>query len=644
MPSLAKAQQYKRLGKFNDAEKELLSIIDLKGFDHEIASELGELLLQQSRIEQGATWLSKAITAVPKIRKNYEILVQYSIQFNLFPQSLNVVKAMANNCVVEFDFFLKLAKVYGAQNYFPGSSFCYWSLSKLQPENPAILYNLGNSLRNEHKYQEAIKVYLAALELDAGLQPVWHSLASVYILVSDSRSAEQAFKRSLLLKPDDLMVNLSLAVLLIEQDRLLEALPYIEKAEELDPNNKDAMLCKAPVLLAMKRYQDVLLLGERFQAQYGKNASLLNCVGLALGRMGELAQSMLVLRQAANLSEEGLLAAFPGLVQNCQTGHDTLLEDAARVEAVLTKKGSSYGVVMINASFALANLYDKTKAFDKAFPWLERANAAVLTRASYQSRDDEVQFSSIQTSYASRGAIRNGDFDCDLNPVFVLGMPRSGTSLVEQILDSHSAVTGCGELNFVNDLSSNLGLMVEGLSTLEFENRLKAFRDKYLLGVREHINQSQCFVDKMPGNFKYIGLILNAFPNAKIVHCQRSPVETAFSIYKHYFSGNHPYAYSIKHLKRYYVLYDGLMTFWGSLYGTKIYDVKYEALVDDFENQTRQLLQFCDLEFEPNCLEFYKTKRVVATASSAQVRQPLYRSALQHAHNYPDFVGQWDKA
>ena len=234
---------------------------------------------------------------------------------------------------------------------------------------------------------------------------------------------------------------------------------------------------------------------------------------------------------------------------------------------------------------------------------------------------------------------RKGEYAND-EPIFVLGMPRTGTTLVERILASHSQVTSAGELNnFALEMSREAkklmpqGKTQQGISKLD---RVAAslmidftqLGQQYIESTRPLSGQAAHFVDKMPLNFLYAGLIHMALPKAKIVHLQRHPLDTCFAIYKTLFADAYPFSYTLEELGRYYAGYRRLMRHWQEAMPGVIYHQSYEALVENIEAQTRQLLGHCGLDWEPACLDFHSQQRASTTASATQVRQPVYTSSV----------------
>ena len=224
--------------------------------------------------------------------------------------------------------------------------------------------------------------------------------------------------------------------------------------------------------------------------------------------------------------------------------------------------------------------------------------------------------------------------------VFILGMPRSGTSLVEQILASHPDVYGAGELDEMRQIilgQQNTTILSEAFRMIP-DNLAETINNvgrKYVQNIRNKTSSKAKFItDKMPQNFLYIGLIRMTLPNAKIIQCLRNPLDNCFSIYKNYLFEGHQYSFDLEELGEYYLLYHDLMRYWHKLFPGKIYTLSYENLVGDQENETRKLLGYCDLSWNDACLSFHKTERAITTASAAQVRRPIYKDSVKLWEKY----------
>ncbi len=287
--------------------------------------------------------------------------------------------------------------------------------------------------------------------------------------------------------------------------------------------------------------------------------------------------------------------------------------------------------------FALGDLHDDLGEYDAAFRHYQSANRA--RPEPFDSAAHQAQVEAIRAT-AGRSLLDRPRPTADSAPIpiFIVGMPRSGTSLIEQILASHPEVHGGGELPY-------LGEQVDALCQATASpypqclvradaGQLEELGRKYRQQLRELAKARPFATDKLPHNFFYLGLIRAAIPNARIIHCLRDPLDTCLSIYFHNFNSNHPYARDLASLGQYYQGYLSLMEHWRALPGIDMYDVRYEDLIHDQEPITRALLEYCGLDWDDACLEFHKSKRIVNTPSYDQVRKPIYKRAAGRWQNY----------
>jgi hypothetical protein len=229
--------------------------------------------------------------------------------------------------------------------------------------------------------------------------------------------------------------------------------------------------------------------------------------------------------------------------------------------------------------------------------------------------------------------------------VFIVGMPRSGTTLVEQILASHPAVFGAGELDDIRQISAALPSLLGSANPYPEclaqagQSSLTKIADRYLVHLRGLSSDARRITDKMPTNFLHLGLIELLFPQARVIHVIRHPLDTCVSCYFEEFTTTNSYAYDLEQMGIYYKQYERIMRHWKDVLKIRMLDVRYEELVDNQENICRQMIEFCDLEWDDRVLRFYETKRDVATPSFDQVRQPLYRKSIGRWKNYERHLG-----
>jgi tetratricopeptide (TPR) repeat protein len=297
----------------------------------------------------------------------------------------------------------------------------------------------------------------------------------------------------------------------------------------------------------------------------------------------------------------------------------------------------------VQLHFALGKLYDSTEHYSAAFEQFRLGNDANTNEQAAQNSLAQLQVLREAFPGDAPAALRHASNTSGL-PVFVVGMPRSGTTLVEQILSSHPQVCGAGELTFIGDLLNAFPayfgrervypFAVAGLSVDELDR----LADAYLGKLRACSADVLRITDKMPHNFLHLGLITQLFPSARVIYCARDPLDTCLSIYTHNFSANHPYASSLASLGSYYKAAAGLMEHWKSTLNIPIFTVVYEELVADQERVSRAMIDFCGLQWDPACLRFYETRRVVSTPSHEQVRKPLYTGSIGRWKHYREFL------
>jgi hypothetical protein len=294
----------------------------------------------------------------------------------------------------------------------------------------------------------------------------------------------------------------------------------------------------------------------------------------------------------------------------------------------------------VSVLYALAKEEEDLGENEDSFAHLQQGASLRREHMRYQVEGDLQTMARIESVYNADYLQRPSDGDDNAEAIFILGMPRTGTTLVERIVASHSDVTAVGELNnFALQLTqlargsrgkSSKSELVELSAGLDFSALGKAYIDS----TRPLSGSTARFTDKMPLNFLYAGLIHRALPQAKIIHLQRHPLDTCYAIYKTLFKDAYPFSYSLEELGRYYLAYRSLMDHWESVMQGVIHTVSYEALVVDVEGESRRLLAYCDLPWQEQCLRFYESREASTTASASQVREPVYSSSVGKWRHY----------
>jgi len=286
----------------------------------------------------------------------------------------------------------------------------------------------------------------------------------------------------------------------------------------------------------------------------------------------------------------------------------------------------------IQLYFALGKAYEDIGNYKKSFENYKLGNKIKREAVKYQINDDVKLFEDIKSSFSNINFQNLNNLGNKSNKmIFILGMPRSGTTLVEQIISNHKKVYGAGELK---DLAQIINDNVK--FPVKFDIKDQSFFNKMGTKYIENLDRfnTNHITDKELGNFRWIGLIKLILPNSKIIHCTRNPKDNCLSLFKNFFDGQLHFSYSLEEVGKYYKLYQNLMEFWKQLIPSFIYDMSYEKLVENQESESRKLLDFCNLDWDKNCLTFYKNKRAIPSPSCVQVRKPIYKNSVKSWQQY----------
>jgi tetratricopeptide (TPR) repeat protein len=511
---------------------------------------------------------------------------------------------------------------------------------RLDPYNPVVLNNLGNVLREMSRPQEAIKVYERALKLDGDFAPCWSNLSAALNEAEKRKAAHSAVERALRLEPGLAQAHNNKGDILLAEARYAEALESYRKATALNPKYAAALINMARTQRDMDDPTAAVATLRQALEIEPNNPEAHHAMGVLQEQLGNRDGAVSAFQAAIRVAP-GMAIAHYYLAQiRGRKTSDEELEAMAKIwdEVKMLPNDRMF------MAFGLARAYEQRKQYDQAFEFLEQGNRIKAEMQPYDD-DDTGKFVDSLADCAEALATRLGfDAGClDPRPVFILGMPRSGTSLTEQILASHSEVAGAGELSYAYDTAHR----IRDITKQAFPDNMKLLSaeqlrelGEYYLSRHKPANLAHRYVvDKTPLNFQYIGLLGLALPQAKFIHCHRDPVQNCFSIHKMPFDKKQAYAHSQQALGLYYNRYWKLMQRWKALFPGRILDIRYEDTVADIESQGRRMLEFLDLPFEESVLDFYKTERLVKTPSASQVRQPIYGDAVQAWRKYEQHLG-----
>jgi tetratricopeptide (TPR) repeat protein len=455
--------------------------------------------------------------------------------------------------------------------------------------------------------------------------------------------AELLFASVLELAPDYQAARHDYALVLLERHRHLQARLQLDKLLEIEPANRQYRTLYATTCVGLGEHERAITLYRDLLADAPAAADLHLSLAHSLKTLGRQEEAIDAYRTAA-AARPHFGDAYWSLA-NLKTYRFTD-DEIARMQA----DESAPAVALVDRyhlCFALGKAFEDRGEYQESWRYYERGNGLKRSESRYRPEVLETNTAKQrEVCTQSFFARREGFGDKSTDPIFILGLPRAGSTLLEQILASHSAVEGTQELADVPRMVFELQGREPDMANPRYPAALADLNagdflrmgEKYLTDTRIYRTGKPFFIDKMPNNFRHIGLIHLMLPNAKIIDARREPMACCFSNFKQLFANGQEFTYSIEDIARYYRTYLDLMEHWDEVLPGRVLRVWHEDVVDDLEANVRRLLEFCDLKFEPACVDFHKTERSVRTASSEQVRQPIYREGLDQWKHYEHWL------
>ena len=465
---------------------------------------------------------------------------------------------------------------------------------------------IGTCYQHLNDLETAKKYFKYILQIDKKNTAALNNLGNVYKNLKNFEHAEKTFKEALNLNPNFINALVNLGSVNFELNKYEDAIELYNKALSLNDN------------VPMAHYN----------------------LGLVYQSLGNFDKSKFHFKELLK-NNPTITAADKIMSRYTRYTHDLDEHLESMKKKLINLKLTD--IEKINLLFALGKAYEDLKDYKKSFNYLKEGNFLKKKISKYDIEKDIFFFQELKSFFESIDFKKDNKLETQKQIVFIVGMPRSGTSLVEQILSSHSKVYGAGELSYIEDIVKKEFFKENKLITNKLEqindiNFLTKLSDQYNSSINDYKYEEKIVTDKAPLNFRYIGLIKLILPNSKIIHCSRSPKDNCLSLYKNFFDENLNFSYDQNDLSKFYKEYTDLMNFWNKSIPQFIHNIKYEDLISDSENEIKNLLSFCNLDWEKSCLEFYKNKRAVKTVSSAQVRKSFYNSSVDSYKNYERFL------
>ena len=472
-------------------------------------------------------------------------------------------------------------------------------------------------------------------------------LAEVAARLGRDEDAEVLLARCLELAPGFHVARQQHAIVLNRANRHAEALAEVDALLAGDPGNPGYRNLRAVILGRIGDYDGAIALYEQLVREYPRHALLWMSFGHALKTAGDTTRAIAAYRRSIAL-DPACGEAYWSLANLKTFRFDD--GDIAAMDAQCAR-GDLSDEARLHFEFALGKAREDAGAHAAAFAHYARGNALRRTQLPYDADDNTARVDHARALYTREFfAARAGWGDPSPDPVFIVGLPRAGSTLLEQILSSHSRVEGTMELPEILALTRELrreggrASYHEVLAGLDAD-AVRALGARYLERTRiQRRDGAPMFIDKMPNNFAHVALIHLALPNAKIIDARRHPLACCFSAFKQHFARGQAFSYDLADLGRYYRDYVALMAHFDDVLPGRVHRVVYERMVDDTEAEARRLLDYCGLPFEEACLRFFENDRPVRTASSEQVRRPIYREGLDHWRHFAPWLGPLEDA
>lgn len=677
--ALRLAAQHQQAGRLAHAEGVLRQILQQRPNHTEALHQLAILAYQAGKMPLAVTLIERALTVNPNVHIFHANIAEMYRRLGQPKKAVDHGRRAIALKPDAADAHNNLGIAYFDLEDYETAIRCYDQAIALRPRFAEAISNRANALRQSKRFQEAESEYRRALAINPSYAEAHNNLGSVLRDMERHADAEVAYRRAVELKPQYVEALNNLILAQKDLNKFDEAIATAQRVLKLDAQNADTFSYLGAVYVDQKKPEPALEALRKSLAIKPDKPEAHNMLGRAYFEANEAKKAVEAYNRAIALKpdfadpynnlgnvlrelgrfDEALKAFDAAIALRPETiGVYTNLSDAKRfrdnndehlraIEDFLAKYDTLSEQNQMHVGFAAAKAYDDLKRYDEGFPLLIRANALKRKTIAYDEEAASKLFERVRTTFtADLVRAKMGGGFATQTPIFVLGMPRSGTTLVEQILASHPSVQGAGELKdlseTVNSVRSNNGQQAaypEFVPVL-LPGELAKIGEVYAAKLAQHAPGAQRITDKMPSNFYFLGLIHLALPGAKIIHTRRNPVDTCVSCFSKLFAGEQNQTYDLGELGRYYRAYHELMAHWREVLPAGAFlDVQYEDVVGDIETQARRLLDYCGLEWTPQVLDFHRTDRPVKTASARQVRQPIYGSSVARWRNYEKFLG-----
>jgi tetratricopeptide (TPR) repeat protein len=618
-------------GRLQEADQRYRIVLEADGRHFDALYRLGLIRLQQARFADAELLFRRAVKVHPR---SAAAQLHLAIALTGLKRHDDAIRRYEKTLALKPDF----AEAHNNLGYAlqtvgrtEQSLVHYQKALDINPDYAEARNNLGTALTALGRHEQAIAQYQAAVALRPAYAEAHRSLANALGVLERYDEAAAHYEKVLAILPNDAAARTALGNTLHRLDRTDEAIAQYEKALAASPTYAEAHTSLGNTVHRLGRTREAIGHFRRALALDPSDPGTYSSLGGALVSLGQTMEASEAFEKAIALAPQRT-----GFFWNLASVRRFSSDDPyfAAMQELVESNNALGTEERIDLHFALGKALADIGDHQRSFDHLLRGNALKRQQVTYDEEKALQRLDRIRNVFtAEMLRHRSGRGDPSAAPIFVVGMPRSGTTLIEQILASHPHVFGAGELREMANLSGR----IVGADAAAFPEAVQALSDEELRRLGEHYVQAvtrlapgaERITDKMPGNFSLVGLIHLVLPNARIIHACRDARDTAFSCFSLLFSGTLEFTYDLAELGRYYRAYLTLMAHWrGALPPGIMLEVQYEDVVRDLEGQARRIIAHCDLEWDEACLSFYKTERSVRTASATQVRRPIYQTSI----------------
>ena len=612
---------------------------------------LGLIAFSKNSLKKAAQLIKKAILINPKKNNYHANLGNILYEARNFSEAIKEYKKVLKNDRDNSLIHNNLGHAYQANSQINNAISSYKNAIRNNTNNLEYRFNLAVCLQKSGEFSLAKKEYTMMIKENPNNPQIHHNLGILYLENNKAEKAIKYFEECIKLNPSYALAYNSMGSAAAKNGNTKKAIEQYKKAIEIDPNYFEAIINLAnlyelsntqekinkyfKISKIIKLYKNALTINKNHE-------KTLNSIACAYESIGDVKKSKKYFKKLLSINPNNIEANYNYTRLIDKKYYDN--KYIRNLEKLISNNANETKIFLL--FFSLAHIYDKKGEYKKAEYNFTYANNLKDKNNNYNKKKIKITALEIIDSYTEElyRQFKNKNIKQTIKPIFILGMPRSGTSLIEQIISNHEEVHGAGEIikmakiedTYKNKFAKNKKYP----SSIKFINDkiIEELSNDYTQYLTSLNSKVKIFTDKLPGNFIRIGFIKLLFPNAKIIHCKRHPLDNCLSIFFTNFSDKIDYSFNLDNIANYYLSYTKIMNHWKKIFNNDFYEICYESLIMEPEKNIRDFFEYCELDWNEKLLDHLNNKRPVQTASVMQVRKPIYKTSVRRAKNYKEIT------